>query len=256
MGQPVDEKTLVELGALVHENQGTAQEAPLLRAETLALASSGNFDAAFDSIPDVGPDTEAGLWALLAGAGQDAPLLDHAVLPGETPVPDIPAGVRRQIADRLLGLGFADQALRWLPNDTEEATLAVMAAAELQRGDARAALRGIAGLTSPEFTRLRAEALAQLDEQAAAARAFAEAGDPAAEAAALWRAQDWSASAQLGSEPIQAALQRLSPDAQILPPSGNAPLTSGRAQVEESAKAREAILSLLEATPMPASAQP
>jgi hypothetical protein len=164
--------------------------------------------------------------------------------------------LRKTIADRLLALGFADEALRWLPEATDAQTAESLARAELLRADARSALRAMAGLDSPEISRLRALALEQLGDQAAAARAFAAAGDPEAEAAALWRAQDWKASAALGREPVRAALETLSPDVPVLPPDGNAPLAQGRALLEDSARARDAILALLEATPMPEPSQP
>lgn len=256
MEQAVDTATITELGALLHENQGTDLEAPLIRAEMLALGSAGDFDAAFSRSPSANPGAVAELWAQLARSGQDASLLDHAILPDETPIPQLDPALRNQIADRLLTLGFADQALRWLPDATDDATLQSVARAELARGDARMALRSIAGLDTPESNRIRAAALERLGDQAAAARAFADAGDTSAEAAALWRAQDWNASAIAGSDPVRAALRALSPDAPVMPPDGNAPLAQGRAQLEESAKAREAILSLLEATPLPGSSQP
>ncbi|MFN5825847.1 MAG: hypothetical protein ACK446_02195, partial [Rhodobacterales bacterium] len=256
MGQSVDEATIVELGAHLHETQGTELQAPLVRAEMLALASTGDFDAAFSRSPRADAADVEGLWAMLAGKGQDSALLTHAVLPQDSPVPPLDNALRKSIADRLLGLGFADEALRWLPDATDASTAESLARAELRRGDARTALRGIAGLDGPEISRLRAEALEKLGDQAAAARAFAEAGDPAAAAAALWRAQDWAASADLGSDAVRAALQQLSPDRPVLPPDGNAPLAHGRALLEDSAKTRDAILSLLDATPAPEQPQP
>ncbi|MCA3509103.1 MAG: hypothetical protein IOC80_13505 [Rhodobacter sp.] len=256
LGQSVDETTIVELGARLHENQGTELEAPLVRAEMLALASAGDFETAFSRIPRADAADVQELWAILAAKGQDAALLTHAVLPQDSPVPPLDNALRKSIADRLLGLGFADEALRWLPDATDAPIAESLARAELRRGDARTALRGIAGLDGPEISRLRAEALEELGDQAAAARAFAQAGDPAAEAAALWRAQDWAASATMGSDAVRAALTQLSPDRPVLPPDANAPLAQGRALLEDSAKTRDAILSLLDATPAPEQPQP
>jgi hypothetical protein len=227
-----------------------------MRAEMLALASAGDFDAAFSRLPQADAANATELWAMLAGKGQESALLTHAVLDKDSPVPLLDNALRKTIADRLLALGFPDAALRWMPESTDAQTAESMARAELRRGDARTALRTIAGLDSPEINRLRAQALEQLGDQAAAARAFAAAGDPAAEAAALWRAQDWKASAALGGEAVRAALETLSPDVPVLPPDGNAPLAQGRALLEESAKAREAILALLDATPLPEQPQP
>jgi hypothetical protein len=256
MGQSVDQATILELAALLHENQGTALEAPLMRAEMLAQASAGNFDVAFSRLPQADAAGMTELWAMLAEKGQESALLTHAVLAKDTPVPPLENALRKTIADRLLELGFADEALRWLPEATDAQTAESLARAELRRGDARTALRAVAGLDSPGISRLRALALEQLGDQAEAARAFAAAGDPEAEAAALWRAQDWTASAALGREPVRAALETLSPDVPVLPPDGNAPLAQGRALLEESAKARDAILALLNATPSPEPSQP
>ena len=60
----------------------------------------------------------------------------------------------------------------------------------------------------------------------------------------------------MGSDAVRAALQQLSPDRPVLPPDGNAPLAQGRALLEDSAKTRDAILSLLDATPAPEQPQP
>jgi hypothetical protein len=252
MGQPVDAGTIAELGALVGQYEATALETPLRRAEMLAMGSAGDYAGAFDRAPKAGPEAEAELWAMLAAIGQDSALLDHAVLADTAPVPQLEGAVRKQIADRLLALGFAEQTLRWLPEAADEATQLTSARAELKRGDARMALRAIAGLQGAEASRVRAEALERLGDQAAAARAFDEAGDELAEANALWRAQDWQASATVGSETVRAALETLSPGAPVSLPAGNAPLAEGRALIAESEKAREAILSLLSATPSPA----
>ena len=135
-------------------------------------------------------------------------------------------------------------------------TVVNVARAELLRGDARTALRGLAGLDGPEIDQLRAQALARLGDQDAAARAFDDAGDAAARAASLWRAQDWVASADMGAEPVRTALRVLAPDAPLPLADGSAPLAQGRALLDDSAKARDAILSLFAATPDPATVQP
>ena len=253
--EAVDPGTITALAALAREHRGGPFAPALIRAEMLARGSAGDFDAAF-RIANSGAVAANDLWQLLARVGPDSALLTYAVLPAGSALPMIEPAARLQIGDRLLTLGFADAALLWLPSGTDSASLLRVARAELQRGDARAALRRIAGRTGPEIDLVRAGALAQLGDQGSAATAFGSAGDTEAQVAALWRAQDWTASATTGSLPRRAALEALSPAA--APPSGNAeaPLAQGRALLQDSARAREAILALLQATPAPATAQP
>ncbi len=255
MQEAVDPGTITALAALAREHRGGPLAPGLIRAEMLARGSAGDFDTAF-RIVNSGAAVADDLWQLLARVGPDSALLTHAVLPADAPLPQTDAATSLKIGDRLLALGFADDGLRWLPTGTEAANLLPVARAELQRGDARAALRRIAGLTGPEADLVRAEAFAQLGDQGAAATAYANAGKSEAQADALWRAQDWTASATTASAPRRAALDVLSP---VADPSTNnvaAPLAEGRALLQKSAQAREAILVLLQATPAPEQAQP
>jgi hypothetical protein len=175
------------------------------------------------------------------------------------------------IARRLIDLGFPEAGLAWLPPAEGDADLRLLAArAELMRRDARAALRHLAGQTGPEADSLRAVAQIQLGDSRAAAAAFAAAGDADAAGRALWQSQDWAAVAAANPDPLRAAAAGLAlpaaaappllpadagGDAALLPPRA-APLARGRALIEESAAARAAVLSMLEAVPAPDPAQP
>jgi hypothetical protein len=175
------------------------------------------------------------------------------------------------IARRLIDLGFPEAGLAWLPPAEGDADLRLLAArAELMRRDARTALRHLAGQTGPEADSLRAVAQIQLGDGRAAAAAFAAAGDTGAAARARWQAQDWKAVAGADPDPSRAAAAGLAlPEATVpplLPPGTGgdtvllplrpAPLARGRALIEESAAARAAVLSMLEAVPAPDPSRP
>ena len=249
-------ETITDLAALVQENRGSSLESALVRAEMLARGSAADFEGAFALAAGHEAGFVADLWRLLATSGPDSALLAQAVLPADMPVPALDAPTRQRIGDRLLGLGFPDESLRWFQANGDPANTARIARAELGRGDGRAALRSLGGQSGPESDFVRAQALARLGNQSAAAAAFASAGDDRAEAASLWRAQDWAATGAKAPDPQRAALQILSPATALPPPDATAPLAHGRALLDESAKARAAILALLQATPGTEGASP
>ena len=256
-GEAVDPATVTELAAFVHEHKGSPLERDLIRAELLARASQGDFEAGFGRLTDADGTALADLWGLLARSGPDSAVLAHAVLADDAPVPRLDDAVRTRIGTRLLDLGFADAALRWLPAVTAggAGTDALMARAELARGDARAALRGLAGLGGTDADQMRAAALSQLGDLAAAAGAFAVAGDDPARQTALWRAGDWAAGAGSVAAPARGDVAWLA-SAKPPVPDATAPLAAGRALVADSSKARAAILALLDAQPAPNPGKP
>lgn len=161
----VDEQTLLTLQALLKERTGGVDEALLRRLVALGLASTNRFDAAFAALPQT-PNTAAELWDWLARTGDDDALLNHAVLPADTPVPVIPVATRIALAQRLTSLGLPDPALHWL--GTGDMAVAPdpqrLAAAQAQMGrrDAREALRLIAGMDGDAADAIRQQADMQL----------------------------------------------------------------------------------------------
>jgi hypothetical protein len=249
LGETIDFDTVTEVAARRHEHKGDALEPALLRAETLARASSGDYGTAFPMATDAGPETLRDLWALLAKSGADEAVLTYAVVGSAADLPPVDGLTAERIGSRLLDLGFPDEALLWLPRDN----VVLVGRSELMRGDARAALRAIAGETGPVAEQLRAEALARLGDQAAAASAYAAAGDDAARTEALWRAEDWNAAAPAAPDPRRLVTDLLIPKAAK---PGTGPLAQGQALIEDSAATRAAILSMLETLPDPAGAAP
>lgn len=106
--RPIGAEVLPALAAYRTENAGTSAEPKLHRALILAMALSGDFTSAFAEAatrPDLLPD----IWRIL-GSASDEDLLIHAVgALADTAGPE----ARQTIADRLLALGFAEEARRW-----------------------------------------------------------------------------------------------------------------------------------------------
>lgn len=170
--KPVAPDQVVAVQALLREYAGTGEAAALRRALAIGAAASGDFDLAFATLPDA-PDAAPEVWRLLArNAGDDA-FLARSVLAAPDLPADLPAQRRKAVAERLLGLGFADQSLIWLdtaalPEGDRPAADRLAAQAHLARGDPLAALRQIAGQTDEAAAPIRAEAMAALPDPAAA----------------------------------------------------------------------------------------
>lgn len=108
-GKPLDPSVESALAAFVPEFAGSAEEPALRRAHLLSLALTDRFDQAFSALPQA-PQAAPDLWRLLA-AGPDSAILLHAI--GADPTANSPA-IRERIANRLLDLGFPEEARRWL----------------------------------------------------------------------------------------------------------------------------------------------
>ncbi len=232
--------------ALRRSREGSPQAAALDAAIALGRATQGDFDTAFALVAGDG-ERALPVWRLLAARGTDAALLAHAVMAEPPPLPDPD---RQAFAGRLLKLGLAEPALAWLgaPGETggtEEPLL--RAEAELLRGDARAVLRGLAGVEGDAAAALRQAARARLDPAATGPQ-----DDPEAAARAWRRARDWPQLAAGGPDPWREAAARVAPLPEPAPEgSGAGPLARGRALIDDSAAARKAVAALLAATDAP-----
>ncbi|MDZ4095863.1 MAG: hypothetical protein U1D35_13270 [Paracoccaceae bacterium] len=260
-GETVEPDLVTNVAALAQANRGTELGKRLLRSHALALASSGDFDAAF-MLSKVAPDFAAEIWGLLAQSGPDTALLTHAVLPKSEPLPEVPLDTRRQLSERLIALGFADPALHWLPNTSENSNQVppddrlLAARAQMLKNDAHATLRLLAGLHTPDADHLRAEAQARLGNHRLAAELFAALGETDAEQRAAREARAWDMVSREAEEPWKSAA-RLVVAAPEITYADNAvalvapyePLASGRKLLEESGAARENLKALLVQVP-------
>ena len=151
-----------------------------------------------------------------------------------------------KLAERLLHLGMADSALQWL-RDVTQVDPILLAQVQLQRHDGRAALRALTGQDSPDALKLRAQAMQELGDEAAAAQIYAQSGDSAAEQRALSIAENWAETSIRGADPWKHLASALTaapnPDAGAAVDKG--PLAVGKQLVERSATTRDAIDALL-----------
>ncbi|MCU0910416.1 MAG: hypothetical protein MUE98_03450 [Rhodobacteraceae bacterium] len=181
------------------------------RLAELALESrlvEGDFDGARREIlrrAEEAPDEEAGAaadrWAKFAEAitagAPDAEFLRQAFAARDDLDRLLPQGpAATALAVRLTGLGFADEALRYLPpsppgEPAGEAARLARAEALLQTGSAAAAFGELAGMSGTAADRLSARALLALGDARAASDRFAAAGDVQMADLAAQRAEAW-----------------------------------------------------------------
>lgn len=248
-GEAVEEATLSAIEAMLGEHAGGEGAAELQRAVILALASRGDFDKAMTLLAER-PDIAPAVWDMLA-AGPDSQLLAHAIQPPATLAAALSPKTGVTIAERLLGLGFADAALSWLETADSEAgeTSLITARAQLKRRDGRAALAALDGQQGADAAALRAEALALVGAPEEMAAAWTAAGNPEAALRAATLAGNWARVAAPSEGPWAGAAALVAAPPAIDPAAG--PLQQGRARVAESAEARARIDALLSAVTVP-----
>lgn len=256
LGQSVDFEQVQALEEALKEREGSA-EAPRYRsALVLARAASGDFDKAFAEAAE-SPDTLPTLWALLAQAGPDSSLLNHATLSPDQDPPMEARSAAATIAARMLDLGLADQASAWLRLDPQAPNL-LAARIALAQGQAQEALSRLQTDTSPAALNVKAAALQAMKDEKGAADVYAQLGMPEAQWAAVGRSQAWDVLAHEGPDPwknVAAVVAPVAEDPAAAGPTGaDGPLTRNKALVAESAATREAISALLDAVKSPAAA--
>lgn len=256
-GKPVAAQTALALAALVHEQAGSDLQPALLRAQILALGSSGEFDQAFELLPQM-LEAEHDLWHILANAGSDSAVLSHAVLAADTNLPDLAVADRGKIAAHLLALGLPDMALVWIgPMQTNmpSGDRILAAKASLSNGDTNGSLTWIEGLDGAEASEVRAQALLQEGKPSEAAVAWTKAGNTQAQLRAQSWAQNWSDVSQTSASPWQAAAALLTSGQSDAVAKAPGPLALGTALVADSNAARATLAALLATVPRPMPSQ-
>lgn len=108
-GEPVEHERAVQAAALAMEMRGAQLGDRLARAEVLALASTGDFDAAygaFDRLPaSLRRETGETLATLLLRIADDVTFLRFA-LGSRLTAPDLPISVQVGVEERVTALGF------------------------------------------------------------------------------------------------------------------------------------------------------
>jgi hypothetical protein len=232
------------------EASGTEMAIEVERAIVLSLALSGQVDAAFQHEGAEG-DTLVDLWDVVQSLADDDDFLRHAVLPAGASAPNVASDLSLQVSRRLLSLGFPDAAMTWIgsvrPDDAFDRRL-VAAEAALDLGDARLSVDLLAGLARPEADEIRAQALLQIGDLAAAEHALAASGQTeAASRTTLWE-RDWTSLDPATPEIWQSAAS-LTQSVEQDTESGL--LGRGAQAVEASVTSREAIEALLTSVAAP-----
>jgi hypothetical protein len=262
LGQSVEFEQVQALEGYLKEREGSADAPRFRHALVLARAASGDFDRAFAEATEA-PETFGSLWQILARVGPDSALLAHATLPDATEPPPQARGVATLIADRLLGLGLADQASAWLKLDDNPPVL-LDARIRLAKGDAKGALDRLQQDDSDAALAVKASALQALNDEKGAAELFARMGKSDQAALALSRSKAWDELARSGPDAWKAVASVVAPSAAsraaVAQPAPQSPnptdgtLARNKALVDGSAATREAITTLLNSVkaPLPA----
>lgn len=235
---PIAPDMVAALEAIVKEQTGTVAAPAATRALLLAKAASGDLDGAF-ALLSMAPDAEPQLWRILSLLGTDDAILTHAVVASSAPKPQLSRESATKLAERLSRLGLADSALRWLPDESLVDPI-LLANIQLQRHDGRGALRALTGQDSSEALRLRAQAMQQLGDEAAAAQIYAQAGDSASELRSLGIAGNWTEIGIRGADPWKLLASQLT-----APIPAGGPLALGKRLVDDSAATRSAVDALM-----------
>jgi hypothetical protein len=189
-GKGLSAEEYLTLGALARENSGGPDAHILRRAEALATAAAGDFSRPLRQILPPGDPVRAEIWALLSQRGPDAALVQEAVDGASRWRNEAAPSIRKDMAARLLDLGFAEAALTWLGDlGTDQARL-LRARAELHRSAPAEAIARIEGLQGPEAALIRAQALLALGQDGAASEMFEAAGMAGESQQAALRAGD------------------------------------------------------------------
>lgn len=241
---PVDRDLATALESLLVEQTDTDQQTVTRRALVLAQAASGDFDLAFAGQAS-SPNAARDLWRVLSKIGSDQAVLAHAVLPLDQKTPIVEPETSTTLAARLLGLGLADEALRWAGSEAENSGL-LLAQIQIARRDGQAALAALVGLSDESATALRATALDILGKNATAAQTYAISGDEEAARRSLIRARDWPQIAVLSPQDWGAAVNTLKPSTpEIAAQPQIASLARGRKIAGSAAQTRADITALL-----------
>jgi hypothetical protein len=215
-----------------------------------AKAASGDFAAAFAALDDH-PAQAAKVWQMLAKLGDDSAFLTYAITPPSQPIAGLDTAAVSDIAQRLLDLGMAENALTWMVqggvNDGQ-----LLAKIHLARNDGAAALAAIETEDAPQATEIRAAAQSILGDHAAAAKTLEPVSESSA-ARAFALAQDWQSLADFAPSQWSALAQNLttppSPEASGVDTFG--PLARGLTLADQSAATRAEIEKLLGSLPAP-----
>ncbi len=251
--KPIAPEQVDALAAIAQERRDGEDAARFEAAVTLGRAAAGQFAEAFKGAAGQ-PAIAARVWQILSVLGTDDDVAIHAVLPPGASPPAEAAPAAERLAERLLALGFVDQAAAWLALAPEPDPQIVARLALAQR-DGVAALQAVAGLEDPAARDLKAQSLSLTGNHRAAADVYHALGNDASYWTAEALALDWPTLAQGDAGAWSDAARSLLSDPAPPPPSPDqpapGPLAEARAITASAEETRAALDALLAAVPAP-----
>ncbi|KUP94765.1 hypothetical protein [Tritonibacter horizontis] len=242
------------------ESRDTALGAELRLAEVTALALAGRFDEAFSRFDKlerrdgIGArnSVNAPLMILLTENANDVTFLKYALIFAEEAGATRAGQVGDLVAERLLDLGFPQQAetlLRKMSLEPDNENRRMMSAEALLAMDQpQRALVELMGLEGEQADRMRARALWRNKEYERASEYMMSAQDLNAAARGFWHSENLESAESLDTEvaPFRAVADLTNQiDTAVREPEGLPPLAEARALLESSAGARSSIEELL-----------
>ncbi|MFV1599574.1 MULTISPECIES: hypothetical protein [unclassified Phaeobacter] len=244
------------------ENRDSPLGMDLRRAVVSALALTGQFHDSFNELDALsrrdGPAARTAalepLLTLLTERADDVTFLQYALVIAANGTPAEVAPIADIVAQRLLDLGFAQQAqsilkkLAMEPGNAKRRLL--LAKAALAMDKPHSALVELMGLSGSEANKLRAEALWRNGEYARAGEYLLEEDEEDAAARGFWHSEDRENLATIDADVAQqfGGVARVTTQIEetAKEPSGLPPLAHARALVESSEGTRGGIADLLQ----------
>ena len=261
--QPVTLADAQLAGALAFEHRGTPVGNRLAAAYLGALGASGAFEPAvreFDRLrPTLVDETASKLAALLVEdlvhEADDVTFLRHVMTDRLAPSRSLPEPLALAVANRLLDLGFAGHALRYveshsLGDENRNASL-LRARIALAQGHAAKAELELLGLDGLDADILRAEALVSLGRHAAARRFFASHDKAVRADRAALRLNSPEAMGQSQNPLIREVAQAFGEGQIPMPRAEAASISVNQVLLDQSANMRDIFQRLLATTPAP-----
>jgi len=245
--------------AYATEYRGTDLEGELIRTQVVALALVGRFKEAFaaqEELQKLDSEIEnhaalTSLLTLMSERADDVTFLRYAIDSKTGGSEDVSAQLGEQMAGKLLGLGFPDEAEMWLKKSGDSLNnkkrRMMQAEIEVARKQPYRALVELVGLSEPGANRLRAKALRQNGEYGKVGQVLTTAEDLNGAARGFWMAEEWETVPNQEDTHYSQVAEQSAQLFQVDPSTEQmAPLAQARSLMRGSSKVREEIASLLQ----------
>jgi len=245
--------------AYATEYRGTDLEGELIRTQVVALALVGRFKEAFaaqEELQKLDSEIEnhtalTSLLTLMSERADDVTFLRYAIDSKTGGSEYVSAQLGEQMAGKLLGLGFPDEAEMWLKKSGDSLNnkkrRMMQAEIEVARKQPYRALVELVGLSEPGANRLRAKALRQNGEYGKVGQVLTTAEDLNGAARGFWMAEEWETVPNQEDTHYSQVAEQSAQLFQVDPSTEQmALLAQARSLMRGSSKVREEIASLLQ----------